>query len=276
MQVWMSLWIGRFDEVYVKLWTPVYLLCGAGYIYLVSRRVLSRLFSLVLVVVFLSSPLLSYHAVEVYSDLPLSIYLMLCLGSFTQMVRGAGSGGLLCGVFAAGALFVKDEAVLFVIPLMIGAAVFLARIPSLPSRERRRRAASLLLPLLAILPWCLFKLRYAPTLGVVSDFSALVFHPEDIVKAASLLLGVDNFGIVFPVLPLLALLVSGRDRGIRYAEAVIACYVLCFFALYAFVPDYHRHFNMGTIFYRNMLTAYPSACLLAALLLGELAQLSDA
>lgn len=269
LQAWMCLCLGSFDEVLAKLWTPLYLVSGALYLYAASRRVVGLLLSLTLVVALLSSPLLSYHAVEAYSDLPLSIYLLLSLGCFIQAVQGRWSAWLLSGVFCGCALFVKDEGVLFAPLLLAAAAVWLARERSLDRGRRAAALARLALPLLLMAPWYLFKLRCAPTMGTVSDFTALIFRPGNLVKASALLFNVGNFSVVFLFLPVLGLLHGRRDRAAPYAGLVLAGYIAAFFALYVFVPDYDTHFNLGTVFFRNLLTAYPSACLLAAVLLGE-------
>ena len=65
------------------------------------------------------------HAIEVYSDIPLSVLLVLALGSFLLGIRGRSAYWALMGVFSAEAIFIKDEGLFFVLPLLLSASLFL-------------------------------------------------------------------------------------------------------------------------------------------------------
>ncbi len=124
MQVWMSLWIGHFDEVFVKFWSPVYLLAMSIYLYVIMAKETSRLIALSMLVLFLSSPLMSVHSIEAYSDVSLSVYILFSLIMFLFAMRGKSEYWALIGFYSAEALFTKDEAPFFVIPLLMAAIIF--------------------------------------------------------------------------------------------------------------------------------------------------------
>jgi hypothetical protein len=268
MQMWLSLWTGRFDEVLVKFWTPVYLLSMSLYLYQFAQRELNRIAAMGLLVIFLGSPLLSYHAVEVYSDLPLGAYLVFALASFLYAMRGRKSYWPLVGLFLAEAVFTKDEAVFFAAPLLLSAAVYIWRHAKERS-ERRALLVRLLAPLLLAAPWYVFKFSHA--LGLGADFIKLefTFHPEIIWPALLGFLSLENFNVVLFFFPIL-LLVSGKpSREFLHLLFAVVCYAAFFLSVYVFTTFYYGHFLKGTVFYRNILTYYPGILLLTVLLLGK-------
>lgn len=267
-QVWISLWIGHFDEVYVKFWSPVYLLCITAYLYKFITKEINRIYASLIVIIFLSSPLLAYHSIEVYSDLTLSAYLFFILLSFINILRGKLSYLPIIGLLVAESLFIKDESLFFVIPLLISLFIFLWK-------KRRdcnlyNSLISLLIPILYIVPWYAFKFSHSLGLGAEHIRLNFVFHPEILKDVFFLFLSLDNFGILFIAI-VAFLIVNGRPSyEISFILPVLAFYAMFFVMLYIFTSFYYEHFMLGTVFFRNVLTYYPSAFLLITLLIKDI------
>lgn len=262
MQVWLASWVGSFDEVLVKFWSPFYLLCMTGYLYRTASRELNRLSALALSVIFLSSPLMSYHAVEVYSDLPLGAYILFALVSFLKAIRGFQPYWILTGLFSAEAIFTKNEAVIFVIPLMASAMIYL--------RQQRRNQPflknllRLFTPLLFAIPWLMFKSHYS--LSLIHDHVKFetFFQPGVFIQTLKNFFSLANFNVVIIVLPVFIVL-SRPSREFIHVLLPLSLYALSFVVLYAAIPGYYAVFLQDTVFYRNVLTYYPSIIFLTIL-----------
>jgi hypothetical protein len=268
MQTWLSMWAGGFDEVLVKFWSPAYLLAMACYLYVIAARELNRLAALAVLVMFLSSPLLSYHSVEVYSDMPLSVYLFLASTSFLYVMRGKIAYLPLVALFSAEALFTKDESLFFIAPLVISAAVWILRSPE--NRTLKwRQLASLIIPLLLAAPWYAFKFFH--TLGLGAEFIKLelVFHPEIIKSVITQIFSLHNFNLFFALLPILIIFGGNPGKELLHLYIAAACYESFFIMLYMFTSFYNSHYSSGTVFNRNLLTFYPVVVLITILLMKK-------
>jgi hypothetical protein len=266
MQVWISLWIGHFDEVFVKFWSPIYLLAMSVYLYVVMARETSRLVALSMLVLFLSSPLLSIHSIEVYSDVPLSVYILFSLIMFRLAMRGEYGYWTLLGLFLAEALFTKDEAPFFVLPLLLSAAAFFwqykCQRPIL-----RKSAVPLLAGLLLAVPWFLFK--FSHHLGFGADYVTVnfTFRPEMVWKVISLLISFRDFNIFFLFTPIFAIIAGRPTKEFILLAAPVLFYALFFILVYALTEFFSGSLMFNTAIFRNVLTYYPSICLLTALLI---------
>jgi len=266
MQVWMSLWIGHFDEVLVKFWSPMYLLSMSIYLYIVMARETSRLIALAILVLFLSSPLLSLHSFEVYSDVPLSVYILFSLIMFLFSMRGKNEYWILMGLFSAEALFTKDEAPFFVLPLLLAAIVFF-----LQKRGQGIVLRESLIPLVASLllavPWFVFK--FSHKLGFGADYVTLeiTFRPEMVWQVILLLASLANFNVFLLFFPFLAILAGRETKEFILLSMPILCYALFFILLYTLTVFFSGKLMFETAIFRNTLTYYPSICLLTFLLI---------
>jgi hypothetical protein len=260
LQVWFALWTGHFDEVVVKLWAPAYLLCTALYLYSFAVREINRTIALIMLVLFLSSNLMSYHAVEAYSDFPLGSCLMFALASFLMAIRRGPSYWIVVGLFCAQSLFIKEEAVFYVLLLLLSAIVYIRGNTGKDS-GRTTNIVLLLAPLVLILPWFLFKYSHGFVMGAEKVRPSPGIHPEMISQIISLFTSLDNFNVVFIFFPALLLIAGKPTREFRHLLFAVAGYMLFFFALYS-LTSYATYIQQGTIFFRNVLTYYPSVCLL--------------
>jgi hypothetical protein len=284
MQTWISLWNGSFDEVLVKFWSPVYLVTVSVYLYTVAARSLGRLTGMALVVLFMSSPLMSYHSTEVYSDFTLGCYLFFASASFLHAMRGRKGFWFLMGIFSAQSLFIKREALFYVLPLVVSAIAFI-RSSAEQSSIKRSHLYSLSLPFLVMLPWYVFRVYYGLGLGPIGIYNAvgfdlggvganrvgtgLAFHPEVFTQVLSSLMSLDNYGVFLVFFPILVLFGWRQSKEMRHLLFAFFNYALFFAMLYLFT-GVHLYIDQGTIIYRNILTAYPVLGMLTALLLKEL------
>ncbi len=274
MQVWMSLWVGKFDDVLVKLWSPLYLFSMATYLYLFMARETSRLVSLGVLVIFLSSPLLSVHAIEVYSDVPLSVYILFSLIMFLQAMRGKNSYWALMGLYAGEALFTKDEAPFFVIPLLMSAFLFYWKGRARNALSGRMIAGSLM-GLLLPLPWFVFKFSHGLGFGADYVTVAFTFRPEMIKKATVIMLSLQNFNVFLPFFPFLLVLSWRPPREFYFLLFPVVCYAIFFMLVYSLTEFFSRSLMFNTAVFRNTLTYYPSICFLTLLLIRNLLSKED-
>ncbi len=269
-QVWFALWVGGFDEALVKTASPMAIACLAAAIFSIGKREIGTVFALLTLVIFLSSPLLSYHGVEAYSDLHLGMFIFLALTAFSLSMQGNRAYWTITGLFSALALFTKDEAPFFVGPLMASAIVFIltARPETVPSR--RRALAGLLLPLFLAAPWFLFKVVNHIGVGAGGIKFSLTFQPVVLGQMVTQLLSFNNFFLVPLFCVILLFLPGWPSRETLHLAAPIACFIAFFASLYCLTTYYYEFFSNGTVFFRNVLTWYPSLCLLIILSLRRL------
>jgi hypothetical protein len=284
IQLWMSLWMGTFDEVLIKFYNPVYLLSMAIVFYYFSMRETNRLTALILLIIFLSSPLLSYHSVEANSDLMLGVYLLFASASFLKAMRGATAYWILTGIYASEALFTKQEAFFFILPLLLSAIGYF----KFNMRNGDRKISNilrLLFPLLMIIPWYIFIVHYGFGWDKMADWTNnytsnilgndpnkitehLTFHPEIIAGYLFGLVSLENFNVIILFLPIFLIANGKPTKESLHLLLPIACYMLFFLMIYIFTA-YYAWFLYGAAFYRNVLTCYPTICLLIVLLLKK-------
>lgn len=278
MQLWISLWIGRFDDVYVKFASPAYLLSMAVCFYYTAYRETNRLFALVMLGIVLSSPLLSYHSIELYSDQMLGVYLFLASVSFLKAMKGNASYWLLAGIYSTEAIFTKNEAFFFVIPFVLSAIMYLRA--DVNSRSIKfAHIRSLIAPLLVLIIWYGFQLYYGlefaamlatqarQTLHFWIDSSIFNINARIFGAYLYYLMSLQNFNVIFFFFPVMLLAHGKLSRECIHLLFPVACYMLFFLMLYLFITGFYSSYSMCLA--RNMLTFYPVVCLLMVLLLKK-------
>ncbi len=269
LQVWFALLSGKFDEVLVKMWSPFYLLSMVAYLFFFTKKQSGSLFSLLLCVIFISSPLLSFHATDVYSDLALSSFIFFALTSFYNVLKGKYAFLPLTVIFTCAAVFTKEEGLFFALPLLTSFFLYLFR-----NSHRElpyKKLIPMLSPLILIIPWFIYKFSGGYIIGLSNteyNYSLdFIFFFKMITKTIYRIVLLDNFNIIFLFFPIL-IVVSGRpSREFLYLLFPLLCYALFFICLYSFVPFYHEHLTAITSCYRNMLTYYPATFFLTTILL---------
>ncbi|MGB5218123.1 MAG: glycosyltransferase family 39 protein [Smithella sp.] len=282
LQVWISLWIGSFDEVFVKFHNPVYLLSMAICFYYTTAREINRICALALLAIVLSSPLLSYHAVEVNSDLMLGVYLFLASASFLRAMRGQTAYWVLAGIYSSEALLTKEEAFFFILPFLLSAIMYFQFARTSNSRKFTR-IASLFTPFLIVVPWYIFKLYYGLGWGAMADWIVgwtasgfendhnmfsmhMTFYPEILGGYLFSMVSLNNFNVITFFLLLLLIAHGKLTKEFLHLLFPVAGYIIFFLMIYMFTA-YREWFLMGGVGCRNVLTYYPTLCLLTVLLL---------
>lgn len=270
-QVWMAQWLGSFDEVLVKFWSPFYLVSMVVYLYLIIAKELSRLFSLIIVVFLISSPLLALHATETMSDLPLAVYILFGLVAILNVSRGRMAYLPLIGIFSSLAMFNKAEGIIIALLLCVTCLVVLCQDSRLGKYSFRAVAIPFFLPYLLALPWLIFKFVYNLGLGPDPSTKVLYFNVIRTFEYITDFLVLQNFNLIFLFIPILLILYGRYDREILLMIVPIGTFALFFLSIYVFIA-YYADYSSGysSNVYRNALTFYPSACLIMALLLKRL------
>jgi len=265
MQTWIALFNG-FDEVFVKFWSPLYLMSMVLYLFWFISKRFNPINAVLGLIIFLSSPLMVYHSTEVYADLPLSAYIFFALVSFYNAIKGRERYLILTGLFLAQALFVKDEALFFVVPLILSVILYL-RLNRDISQKNLLRAGFMFS---YIIPWYIFKFTNNLTIGAEVIRWTPVFQPDALIGILINIFSLHNFNLVFVSLPVLLIISKRIRREIIYLLIPTLAYGLFFFCLYTFTSYYYDHFLRGTVFYRNLLTCYPAVFFIDILLLEKI------
>ncbi|MFQ5735329.1 MAG: ArnT family glycosyltransferase [Thermodesulfobacteriota bacterium] len=278
LEVWTSLWLGGFHEVYSKAFSPVYFVSLLGVFYPAVRRN-GGPFVAVLAVFFLAGlPLLTYHGAEGYSDIVLAYYALAAVVCLWRFMKEGGRGALaLCGFFASVCVFTKNEGLFFLGAVFFVLVLFLA----VERRQRLREAALLLLPFAVVAaPWLLFKAAYGFGFGHGSLGSShltwlsdpkLAGAPGSLhwevfpVIAREFFLGA-NYGLLFPFFAL----ATARHRRAVLATDARYLYLLLSFVMASFAFVYLT-FEVTAVteltgLLRNTLTYAPLMVFTAAVL----------
>ncbi len=275
LQVWLAMWMGTFDRVLVKLWVPLYLVSAALFLYTISRKHFDQLRSGIVVLIFISSPLMMIHATEPYSDMIVGLYILFALASFWRLINNEKAYSLVCGIFSAQAFFVKNEAMIFVFALI--ATFFIWFIKEKEFKVSCFLPAYYLAPFLSLIPYIFFKTSYnigfrQTYYGDVKD--AISFHSESLkVILLNLWQTIDNFNFIVPVMLISCIFMfifKIQKKLITYIILPVVLYILFFFVLYIFNDAQARFLMEGTIFFRNFMTYYPALFFITYLLFNSI------
>lgn len=267
MQVWMALWIGRFDECLVKLWAPGYLASIAILSYWGMRRAsMPPHAALGAVAILLSSPLLRLHATESYSDVPLAAAILASIIFLWRMTQGEIRLAPLLGLSLASCMLMKDEGTFFAVLCGVSAAMVLAtRADS--GRTGMSRIIGLAAPLLITFPWFAFKCVHGLGWGADHVTPGLAWHPENIARFFRSLVLLRNFNVVIPVFAVMFVFALFSRRRFLYVYLPVVLYASVFLAVYIFSAFLSQEIMFGSSFYRTVLGWYPSALFLAVLMI---------
>lgn len=269
-QMWMALWIGNFDEMLVKLWTPFYLVCAAIYLYKIALKETNRLTALVLVIMLVSSPFVAFHSAETMSDLPLAVYILFALHALLNVIRGRMSYLPLVGLFAVLAMFIKGEGTFIALPIFISTACVLWQGVRDGKYSLKAIIIPALLPYLLIVPWLIFKVVYDLGNGADEIYLTLVFRPMMALDYIKLIFGLQNFNVVF-IFIFIALIINGKpDKEILLLSFPIVVYAAFFVSLYVFMAYYSDLDRFSAAVFRNILTYYPASFLILILLIRRM------
>lgn len=254
LQVWFAQCIGSFDESLVKFFNSVLLVNLTAVVYVFGKELLNSLAGLIACVILLSSPLMLYHSIEAYADITLSVYIALSLYCFYKAMQGAVIYITVAGILSAIALFTKEEALFFVLPLTASVMIFY--------KDNLRLLKPFVVSFLYILAWYVFRFYVDLPIGRDAVGCVLTFEPDALLLVIKQVLSLSSFGVVFLFFPLSLILNGKPSKEFLHLLIPLVCYAGFFIALYMFLACYYNTLKQGTVFFRNMLTYYPSVIML--------------
>lgn len=276
MQVWTSLCLGEAHEVYMKVWNALLFVSMVGLLFCALRRSTTLTTALLATLFLAGVPLLTYHALTEYADLPLSFYALggaICFWDIIVhqgSVRDRNARGMLIlmGLCMALCTWTKMEGLFFAMAFSAALALYF-----LMKRIPLSRGIAYIAPLtLVTLPWYvfLFFMRVPISYGedrMLGDvitkgtvyFQALPVIAEQVLFSA-------NFNIIFPVLFLLVVLGlrSIVRSGLGYLYVALTAVMAMFLTMYLGTESYRWVMNLTAV-NRNILTFIPMMYYLAAL-----------
>jgi len=282
MQVWASICLGEAHEIYMKVWNALLFVSMVGLLFCALRRKTTPMTAL-LASFFLSTvPLLTYHALTAYADLPLSFYALAGLVCFWDVVdaRRSGCSGeprgllVLMGICAALGAWTKVEGLLYVAAFSVSLLLFLL-LTKLPLKQ----GFAYLVPLALItVPWYVFLLFIGVPISygeerMLEEAIAKGIHFQVLPMIAEQVLFSANFNIIFPVFLLLTTLGyrSIVRSGLAYLYSVTLAVMAMFLVLYLGTEAYRWVMNLTAV-NRNILTFIPMMYYLASLTAHRLLQ----
>jgi hypothetical protein len=213
-----------------------------------------------------SAPLLTYHAIIAYADLPLGYYALSSAICFWKYIKntlngnGHGSGGplALMGVFAAFGLWTKMEGLLFAVAWALGLTLLLMKKMSWSNLFRY------LIPVFIVaVPWYAFLLTTGASVsyGEEKEVGAAVahgLHLEVLPVILKELMTSANFNMVFPFLFVLCLFGARiiLRSDLKYLLVPLFMSLALFLFLYVATGSYMWVTTLTAID-RNILTFLP-------------------
>lgn len=268
MQTWIFLCTGETHETFMKVGMPLYFVSMIGLIFFAVKRETSSL-SALLPAFFLSSvPLLTYHAVTTYADLPLGYYSLAAMTCFWRYIDSAedgnrGSNGALILMTASILLgmWTKIEGLFFTAAFAISLSLFLL----LNKRPFKKFLFYLIPVVIMIATWSIF--LYA--LNLKLDFSkgkfAAGFHLKALPMIWDQIMSSGNFNVVFFFLFIISLIAWKRILGTHIKYILIILFSVMAMFVYVYLKsDYHWAVDPASI-NRNILTFIPTMYYVAAL-----------
>jgi len=255
LETWQALSLGRFQDSAIKIVWPLYYL---GLIIIFGFNLLrhSSLLKTIIFTFFLGTlPLLVYHAGYDYADLILAFYLLATLIYFW---RGAIEDNhqyyYLAGVFAALSVWTKNEGLFLALIIILSWLIYLW--------TRRRFKLKLLIPILLfivlLLPWLIFKAICRLGLGNIDSVWQLGWHPQVLPIIFAHLVGTIDWNIWWLIF-VVSLITFWRKLWTRENLLLFLSVVgtLGFYlVLYLFTPN-ANYVASGMIDQRNLLTIAP-------------------
>ena len=275
MQVWASVCLGEAHEIYMKVWNALLFVSLVGLVFCAVRRKTTSATALLAAFFLASVPLLTYHALTAYADLPLCYYALgglICLWDVVDAPRNGRAGdprGMLAliGTCAAMCAWTKMEG-LFYVAAFSAALMLYYLIKRMPLRQSIAYFAPLAL---ITAPWYVFLLFIGVPVSygegkMLEESITRGIHFQVIPMIAEQILFSANFNIIFPALFLLMVLGWRKivASGLTYLYAVVLSIMAMFLVLYLGTETYRWVMNLTAV-NRNILTFIPMMYYVAAL-----------
>ncbi len=232
-------------------------------LYLILRRSIERVRSVLTVTMILGIPLLSLHLGQGYADITLLQELLLSLVCLMTWIREKKAGWLLLsGLFVTASVWTKSEGFLIgLVPwiLAVGALTFF-------DQEKKKETFKVaLIPIILSITWPIFAMLKGLPLTPHSADTLLAFHSEGVQEAMLGLFDRGSFGIAWYVLlvaiPWMIVDLLRHKSGLKeFVPLAWGMFVLLFFLfVYLFTPNVRFLLNAES-YYRQMMI--PAAMLM--------------
>jgi 4-amino-4-deoxy-L-arabinose transferase-like glycosyltransferase len=280
MQVWVSLCIGEANEVYMKAWNALFFISMVGLLFFAVRRKTTLMTALLAAFYVSTVPLLTYHALIAYADLPLSAYAlgaMVCFYNTIDALKHGRAGyarGLLVltGTCAALCVWTKMEGLFFAAAFSASLALYY-----LVKKISIKQVMAFLVPLVLVsVPWYVFLLsiRVPVSYGEVQLLGATMtkgIHFQVLPVIAEQVLFSANFNLIFLFLFLLIIVGYRKilQSDLAYLYATLLSIMAMFLVVYLGTESYRWVMNLTAV-NRNILTFIPMMYYVAALTVGGL------
>jgi len=267
LQAWTAFCLGHVNEFFMKIWNALFYVSMIGLVFFAVKKEASTVVSLVSASFLAAVPLLTYHALTAYADLPLAYYALgatLCFRNYmTSMEKedNSESTGLLvlAGVFLSFAAWTKMEGLFFVIAFSLALVLF-----QVSRRASILRLAAFGIPLAVVLVlWYSFLLVSGSTISygegneVVETIKGGL-HLEVLPIIAKQIFLSANFNIIFILLVILFIVGIRiiKRSDLRYLYIALYGVMGLFLLLYITTGNYRWVMNLTAI-NRNILTFVP-------------------
>ena len=280
-QTWVSLMIGTFHESLAKAWVPFCYLSILGVFFFSVKREAGTVIALASLFFFSSAPLILYHSIGAYSDLPLALFVF--FGGvllFRYMETKKCGYAALAGLFFSMGVFTKNEGVVFLFASAVSILIF-----SLATKKGGLRGLlSFAIPAsVYIAPWLIFKVYYGIGyghgygigVGSVDEASGILWstemHYEIIVPFFKELFFTVNHGLIFPFLALLTVigLRTVLSTNIKYLYLIIVLMICTLLLVFIGTHDYVYVLNRTSV-NRAAITFLPLTFFVTTLLASRL------
>lgn len=258
-EVWMAVNLGRFDEILSKAWSPFYYIATITLLYSAIKREGGRVTALACAFMLSSAPLLTYHALDSYADMPLSFYVLGGSVFLWRYMEERRRGPLMvAGLLFAIAAFTKNEGVLYLLFAFTALFIYIL----FEKKLRWRELLYFLVPAMIILPWIAFKfvhgIGYGHHIGTAGlhwidklHFEIFPIYFKELFYHANHGL-IIAFAVVITVIGFMTILKS----NIKYLYVIIILIICSFLFLYTTTMDFES-VTKRTASNRNILTFIP-------------------
>lgn len=268
---WFYANLGEFNDLAGNLINIIYYLSILIVIYYFLKKYLSNLVSLIFVWFFSTMPLPFYHAYNGYADLTLSYYLLIAfIFLFYWLKTQEKKWLLIAGVFFGCALFVKNDALIFILASLPVIFINLFITNKKIITTLKYCCFYLLAIILPLLPWLLIKIKYnLPFSNVEPGFG---YH-ADVWSNIGWALFLNNSFNIWWFVVILSLIINikkiKKQNNLFLSWLFLILCLTGLIMLYLFTEEY-RFAVDNTALSRNFLTLAPISVALAAVSYGQI------
>lgn len=268
LQVWTAQWLGEFHEALVKAWAPLYFSGLLGIFFCAVRRETSPRAALISTFMLSSVPLLTFHATEAYSDLPLGYNAFAACVCFWTFIRSGKRHSLvLSGIFSGLSVFTKNEGLFFAGAITVALLIYCFI-------EKKAIKTHLFYFMSAFVltagPWLSLKASYGLGYGheLSQQFVGLALTISALKEMGKVMFFETNFNMVFLFL-LSTVVLNPRTiakEKTKYLFLVLSIVAAAFFSVYVMnIQEYNESLIGRLAVNRNILTYIALVYFLAAL-----------